>query len=135
MKQKAPYLASLVLSALLALGVMTVFSACGMKDDGTWMHCHDAQLHVLYLALAMAATAFVAVFARNDKARIALCALQAVLAGATFAVPGGISGMCMMASMRCWTVFKPYTSVMCALIAIAAVAGIVAAARRLPKKS
>ena len=32
-----------LLSVLLVFGVLTVFGACGMKDDGTWMKCHGAQ--------------------------------------------------------------------------------------------
>ena len=31
-----------ILSGLLIIGTLTVFRACGPKEDGTWMHCHTA---------------------------------------------------------------------------------------------
>ena len=40
---------SLISSAaglLLTVGSMTVFSACGPKEDGTLMICHNAQIRV-----------------------------------------------------------------------------------------
>ena len=30
-------------SLLMAVGTATVFRACPIKEDGTWMHCHTAQ--------------------------------------------------------------------------------------------
>lgn len=42
-----------LLSVLLVFGVLTVFGACGMKDDGTWMKCHGAQTTVAKLGGAM----------------------------------------------------------------------------------
>lgn len=34
------------LGLLLSLGSCTVFAACGVKEDGSWMRCHGAQTTV-----------------------------------------------------------------------------------------
>ena len=54
-----------LLSVLLVFGVLTVFGACGMKDDGTWMKCHGAQTTVAKLGGAMTALFLLAALLRN----------------------------------------------------------------------
>ena len=48
---------SLISSAaglLLAVGSMTVFSACGPKADGTLMNCHNAQIGAALCGICLA---------------------------------------------------------------------------------
>ena len=47
---------SLISSAaglLLAVGSMTVFSACWPKEDGTLMNCHNAQIRVALCGIGL----------------------------------------------------------------------------------
>ena len=59
-----------LLSALLVLGVLTVFGACGMKDDGAWMKCHGAQTAVAKLGGAMTALFLLAAVLSNRALKV-----------------------------------------------------------------
>ncbi|MGK2349488.1 DUF4418 family protein [Actinomyces sp. W5033] len=117
-------LAAAALAALLAVGVTTVFSACDPKPDGTWMHCHHCQNQVTaggaLLALVLGASAFV----RNRALRAVLQALGVVGAVVVLLLPGIICPLCMMETMRCHTVFQPFTRIMSVLVAGTATASL-----------
>lgn len=118
-----------VLSLLLVAGGTTVFAACDPKPDGSWMQCHSCQNTVAAgaggLALLFGASAFV----KNRSLRLALQALGVVGAAVTFFIPGGICPMCMMRTMRCYTVFQPFVRIMSVLVAAGGVGVLVASMR------
>ena len=118
-----------VLSLLLVAGGTTVFAACDPKPDGSWMQCHSCQNTVAAgaggLALLFGASAFV----KNRSLRLALQALGVVGAAVTFFIPGGICPMCMMRTMRCYTVFQPFVRIMSVLVAAGGVGALVASMR------
>lgn len=64
-----------LLSAFLVLGVLTAFSACGMKDDGTWMKCHGAQTAVAKFGGGMTALFLLAAVLRNKVLKTTLFVL------------------------------------------------------------
>ncbi|MDO4901624.1 DUF4418 family protein [Actinomyces sp.] len=105
------------LGLLLLLGVLTVFSACGPKDDGSWMRCHDCQNAVAAGAGALAVLFGAAAFVPSRAARIGLQAVGVIGAVVVFFIPGAICPMCMLRTMRCYTVFQPFVRIMTALIA------------------
>lgn len=105
---------------LLAVGVMTLFPACGPKDDGTWMSCHQAQLAVCAIACVMSLLSLVALFVRRGVGRW-LHVIVAVLAVVAALVPGTVIPLCMMAGMQCRAVMRPSVILLGALIAVCAV--------------
>ncbi len=107
-----------LLSALLVLGVLTVFGACGMKDDGTWMKCHGAQTEVAKLSGAMTALFLLAAVFRNRTAKIILYGLGTAGSVVVFLIPETIMPMCMMRTMRCYTVMQPFVRIMAVMIAV-----------------
>lgn len=117
-------LAAAALAALLALGATTVFSACDPRPDGTWMQCHHCQNQVTaggaLLALVLGASAFV----RNRALRAALQGLGVLGAVVVLLLPGVICPLCMMETMRCHTVFQPFTRIMSVLVAGTATASL-----------
>ena len=59
---------SLISSAaglLLAVGSMTVFSACWPKEDGTLMNCHNAQIRVALCGIGLSVLFAIAAFVKN----------------------------------------------------------------------
>ena len=42
-----------LLSVILTAGVKFLFHACGQKEDGSWMHCHDAEQTVFVLGIML----------------------------------------------------------------------------------
>ncbi len=112
---------SALLSALLVLGVLTAFSACGMKDDGTWMKCHGAQTAVAKLGGAMTVLFLLAAVLRNKALKTTLFGLGIVGSVVVFLIPETILPMCMMRTMRCYTVMQPFVRIMAVLIAASGV--------------
>lgn len=106
------------LSALLALGVSTVFSACDQLEDGTWMHCHHCQNTTALSAVGVAALFGASAFIRNKTLRITLQILAILASILIFFIPGILCPMCMMRTMRCYMVFQPFTRVMSVLVAL-----------------
>ena len=128
-----------IASLLLAVGVATVFSACGAKDDGTWMRCHAAQDAVLWVAVGMTAVLAVAAITRRGAVRAVLYAFGAIGSIAAFLIPGTIMPMCMMQTMRCYEVMQPFARIMAvvvfALCIVMAVRSWRARADALPKRA
>ena len=112
-------LASFICAALLALGVMTLVKACGPAEDGTFMHCHDVQLCVFALGLCLAGLSLVLVFlSRSRLVRLFLEGAGLVLSAAAALLPGRLMPMCMMETMRCQALMKPFVTLTACLLAI-----------------
>lgn len=114
-----------VFSLLMMIGTVTVFRACPMKDDGTWMHCHTAQNVVAAAGGVMCVLLLIAAFVNNRMVRTALYGLCIAGFVGTFLTPGVLISMCMMDTMRCYAVMQPFVRIMsgaalvCAAIAAA----------------
>ncbi|QWW19838.1 DUF4418 family protein [Schaalia sp. 19OD2882] len=126
-KKLAVALTPAVLALLLSLGAATVFSACDRREDGTWMHCHQCQNSVVGAGLALAVVFGASTALKHRIVRLALQALALVLTVVVFFIPGTLCPMCMMKTMRCYTVFQPFTRVMSGLIALTGVGAAVIA--------
>ncbi len=110
-----------VLCLLLAAGATTVFSACGMKEDGTWMRCHSAQDTVVLCAVILSAILLFQAFLHQRILRIVLNAIGVTGSIATFLIPGNLMPMCMMHTMRCYTLFRPFVRIMTVLICLVSI--------------
>lgn len=105
------------LSLLLALGSFTVFSACGIKEDGSWMRCHSAQTTVTICAAVLSACLLLQAFIRQKTLRIVLNGISIAGSAIIFLLPGKLMPMCMMHTMRCYTLFQPFVRIMAVLVA------------------
>ena len=110
-----------VLAAILAIGVVTVFKACAPMDDGSWMNCHNAQLQVFVIAIVITIIAVVNIFLNNKKINLCLGIVGIALAVIAAIVPGIITHLCMMDTMRCHAIMRPYVVVLSVLFIIAQV--------------
>ena len=124
-KEKVFALLPAVFSLLLSLGVMTVFSACGMKEDGTWMRCHGAQNVVELGGFVLFFLFSFGAILKSRSLRLFLYAAGVIGAAALFFVPGDIMPLCMMKTMRCHTVFQPFVRLVSAVIVVSGAAGFV----------
>ena len=121
------HLAAGILFGLSAIAAATVFGACPVKDDGTWMRCHEAETTVVLLMSALAVYAVSFGIATKKLNKCAWFVLLADAVGAAVSVmvsiiPGVIMPLCMRLSMRCYTVFQPFvkiTAVVGALLFVA----------------
>ena len=78
---------SLISSAaglLLTVGSMTVFSACGPKEDGTLMICHNAQIRVAMCGIGLAVLFAIAAFVKSKAIKLICDTAALVLSVVTF---------------------------------------------------
>ncbi len=106
-----------VISLLLAVGSATWFSACGLKEDGTWMRCHQAQTTVTALGTVLTVLLFLQALLPQKALRILLSAASIIVCVVIFLIPGTWMPMCMMHTMRCYTVMQPFVRIMAVLSA------------------
>ncbi len=105
------------LSALiLAVGSLTFFrSRCGAD-----MHCHSANTVISAVAAALVILAVIGLFLKG-KAKAVLSFITAGAALTEALVPGVIMSLCMMSTMSCRSVMRPWTLLLSAVIMVAAV--------------
>ncbi len=118
-------LVPMALCLLLAAGSATVFSACGMKENGTWMHCHSTQDVVVLCAVLLSAALLFHAFVHQRILGIILNAIGVTGAVLIFLIPGNLMPMCMMHTMRCYTLFQPFVRIMSVLICLVCIANVI----------
>ena len=110
----------LVLSAVLTIGVKTVFSACEKKPDGMWMSCHWAEQAVFALGIALSAMAVVNIVLNKTDLKRGIALAMVPTALITVFVPNVFIDLCMMKDMHCHEVMRPAVIIISAVIAVAA---------------
>ncbi len=108
---------SFILSLLLTIGSTTVFAACGLKDDGTWMRCHSAQTMITALSAVLTAVILLQTFLPHKALKVLLNIVSIIGCIVIFLIPGTLMPMCMMHTMRCYTVMQPFVRIIVVLIA------------------
>ena len=109
--------ALLALSLALCFGTKFAFHACAPKPDGSWMHCHQAELAVVAIGAALSLAAAARLFLRRGAVKAALSFVSFALAVVAALVPQVIIKLCMMQDMRCHAVMRPAVFVLGVLIA------------------
>lgn len=114
-------------SLICAVGVMTVFSACGKKADGSWMRCHYAQTLAFIVSLVLLAVTLVPAFFSSKVLKTVFYAVGVAGSVVLFLVPGVIKPMCKTMTMRCYTIMQPSVRIVSVLVLLSCVALIVRA--------
>ena len=115
----------IALGLMLSAGTATLFHACDMKDDGTWMKCHTAQEAVIAAGLAAALWFLIAELIRYYVIRVLLYILGVLGCIVIFMLPGTVMPMCVLRTMRCCTVMQPYVIIMASATAIASAVNVI----------
>ena len=108
-----------LLGVLLVVGVLTFAGPC-VHEDGSTSACHDASVAILVAGVASALAALVALISSNHAVTGALSVIAAFAAAFAAFAPGNLFGLCMMQTMRCWTIMKPFALVCGGAIALLA---------------
>ena len=117
-----------IFSIVLLAGIRTGFSACGPKEDGTFMNCRQAEETVFVLALVLLVLSLINLLYRGrgqHGIKAGLCLSMVPLSAACARVPGAVIRLCMMETMRCHTTMRPAVLVLCLLLAAVSLAGFV----------
>jgi hypothetical protein len=111
-----------VLSGLLVAGILTFAAPCGVHDDGSVSSCFWAGRAVLGVDFVLLILSVVRIFELDEGERRGLDLGAALIGVLAACLPGVLIDLCMMQSMRCQTIMRPFCMVVG--IAIALVAGI-----------
>ena len=119
---KAGDIVLFILCLVFMIGIRTFFSACGPKEDGSFMTCHWAGQALSGLAAALLVQSVIHTAVPNPaiKAGVSLAMIPTALV--SLILPGNLIHLCMMDSMHCNAVMKPCAIVLSALITAAALA-------------
>ncbi|MBO4291995.1 MAG: DUF4418 family protein [Lachnospiraceae bacterium] len=121
-----------LLGVLLAVGVITFFSACPVGEKA--MICHYAQQAVLGIGIVEALLGLVHLLVNQAQIRVGLdvgILLDGILA---VLVPGTLIRLCKMESMRCQAIMKPAVWIVGGLLVLTAAADILLNLRQSGKK-
>ena len=127
---KKPVTAVLILlvSILFLIGMMTLLSPCGPREDGSFMSCHQAGQALRILSglsvIVSAAALFRPAFARIADILLVIFGIAAIV------IPGNIIHLCMMPEMRCRAVMKPGAMVFAILLIALAAADFVIGSKK-----
>lgn len=127
-KRRPLAIASLVVAVLLAVGALTFAGPC-IHEDGSSAACHTASIAIAGSGILAAVAALGSLLVRDGKLAGGMLLVSAVAGLFAALSPGMLFGLCMMQTMRCWTVMKPFALVcggalfLCALVAAIALLG------------
>ena len=127
-------LALVIISAVYLVGIRTLFSPCGIKEDGTWMTCHWAGQAVTGIAALLLVISLVRFLFPDAGVRMGLSAAMIPTAVLGALMPGVLIGLCMMDNMRCHSVMRPFTVIMSVLEILAAVLDMICLKRKRAKQ-
>ena len=131
LKANAPLIAAAILSVLLTVGVLTFAGPC-IHEDGTHGACFAASQAILASAFVALVASVVGVVLGNARVRGILSFVAGGAGLFAAASPGLLFPLCMMQTMRCWAIMRPFALIVGILITIC---GVVAAVRVLSGKT
>lgn len=123
----------LIFGVLILVGSLTFFSACGAKEDGSFMSCHWAQMMITAFGALISAEALAAVLIPDRMFKAGLDTAAALTSALLALVPGTLIPLCMMPDMHCRAVTQPVTLLLACLAFVAAVAGLILNLKRKEK--
>ncbi len=128
-KGKTPLFVAAIAGVVLAVGVATFAGPC-IHEDGSTSVCSSAS-HALMVCGVVTFVAGIAGSVAKGGMPAKICSIIAVVAGmVSIIAPGSLFPLCMMQTMRCWTVMRPY-SLLCGIAVVAcAVVQLVMASRK-----
>ena len=111
-----------VLAFALLIGLLFVFSPCGVKEDGGWMTCHWAGQALKGIAALELVLSLLHLIPAPNERKLGLDFALVGTAVLALCVPGHLIKLCMMADMRCRSVMTPAVTVLSVLLLAAALA-------------
>ena len=125
-------IATLAVSIVGAALLFTVFSACGSKDDGTYMSCHTTQMIEIAIALIVGAIAICrGFFSHIGQIAPSIVNVLVSLYGLIGTFPGTYTHFCMMEDMMCHTRMRPAALVIMSILFGMSVAALIRSSKHI----
>ena len=119
----------IVIPILLIAGVLNFAGPCS-HDDGTVATCAQASWGIIGGGVFLLGTALAQLVVESRGARIACAVVCAALGVFIILIPGTILPLCMMETMHCQAVMKPFAQVCGGATVLLSITSIVVAVRR-----
>ena len=123
-----------VAPVILLVGLLGFAGPCGVHDDGSVSSCLWAARAVQGVAAVCTVLGIVRLATTDAGVARGMDVALGLLAALVACVPGGLIGLCMMQTMRCHALMRPFCLALAALIALLAVADALVSARRSPAR-
>ena len=104
-----PDIVDVIVSLFLVIGINFWFAGCGPKEDGSWMTCHWAEVIVKTISYILLGLSLIKTALPNRQIRVGLSGGMFAISLLMTLVPGTLIKLCMMDSMACNSLMKPYT--------------------------
>lgn len=122
-----------VFGVLAIVGLVSFAGPCPIHDDGSASACVGTSHILVSCALAAVLFQIASLAVANIRAKQILSAAAVLLAMVLAFAAGTFLPLCMMETMRCWTIMRPFAMVVgVAMLAVGLARGILIA-RQLPK--
>jgi hypothetical protein len=115
--------------ASIVLLVATFILQCPKKEDGSYMHCHNANIAIAIISCVIIILGILLFLSKRKAFGYVLSAAAAIAAVVSAIVPGTIISLCMMPEMTCRAALRPTAMICSAIIFIAAAANLLLAKR------
>lgn len=111
----------LLVSAAFPILTVTVFHACGAKEDGGWMTCHWAYVMLLGFGIVLAVLALLSLLIPSEGIKQGISIAMIPVSVLSALTPGTLISLCMMDSMSCRSRMQPASIILSIAILIFAV--------------
>ena len=111
----------LIICLVITFGVEFIFRSCGAQEDGGYMACHWAQQAVMAAGIILTVQAAALVCTSDKKIQQIISLTIAGGAIVTALIPNIMINLCMMPTMHCNAVMRPWTIVCCVVLFIVCV--------------
>lgn len=89
------------------------------------MRCHSAQDQTVWCAFILSAVLLANAFFHRRIPGVILNTIGVAGAVLIFLIPGKLTPMCMMHTMRCYTLFLPFVRIMAVMVCLASAVNII----------
>ena len=129
MKERTVPLVLAAAGAFLVVGILTFAGPC-VHDDGSAATCAAAAHATLAAGAVALVVGIAAMIVRGVSAQMVLSAIGIVAGAFAIGASGVLFPLCMMQTMRCWTIMRPFSMAFGVIIAVVAVVMLVQALGR-----
>ena len=122
-KQTIPAMILLVLSLIITIGSQTFLAPC-VHEDGSFGPCHWAGQMMLGIGGVLLLLSLFVCLEKDGAVRKGVYLSMLPVAALGVLTPGVLIALCKMSTMRCRMVMQPAMTILCVLVALAALAGL-----------
>jgi hypothetical protein len=94
---------------------------CPTKDDGTYMHCHNANIAIAIISCVILVLSIISLMPNNKLTGYITSIVIAIASVFCSIVPGIIISLCMMPEMTCRATMRPTAIISSVIIFISAI--------------